>query len=159
MSNVIIVAGVSGSGKTTIGRLLAEKLDLDFKDADDFHPAANVEKMRSGLPLNDQDRAPWLTILAKKIEEWSSADGAVLACSALKEAYRKRLDVNKQVSWVFLDGSYELLKSRMTARKNHYFKVELLQSQLDTLEPADYGIHVSIAPSPEEIVDEILKAL
>ena len=87
MSNVIIVAGVSGSGKTTIGRLLAEKLDLDFKDADDFHPAANVEKMRSGLPLNDQDRAPWLTILAKKIEEWSRADGAVLACSALKEAY------------------------------------------------------------------------
>ena len=115
--------------------------------------------MRSGLPLNDQDRAPWLTILAKKIEEWSSADGAVLACSALKEAYRKRLDVNKQVTWVFLDGSYELLKSRMTARKNHYFKTELLQSQLDTLEPADYGIHVSIAPSPEEIVDEILKAL
>ena len=130
MSKLIIVAGVSGSGKTTIGKLVAEKLSIPFKDGDDFHPQKNIDKMKSGQALNDEDRKPWLDILAKKLTEWSHEDGVVLACSALKEAYRQTLTVNDQVTWVFLEGSYELLESRMTARKNHFFKAELLKSQL-----------------------------
>lgn len=159
MKNLIIVAGVSGSGKTTIGKLLAEKLNLPFKDADDYHPQANKDKMAAGYPLNDEDRKPWLEILADHMKQWSREDGAVLACSALKESYRKLLSKQDDPQWVFLDGSYELLKSRLSNRKGHFFKSNLLQSQLDTFEKADYGIHVSIEPSPSEIVSNIINRL
>ncbi|MAW93851.1 MULTISPECIES: gluconokinase [unclassified Leeuwenhoekiella] len=157
--NVILVAGVSGSGKSTIGKLLADRLGLPFKDADDYHPQANVDKMAAGHPLNDADRKPWLETLALEMEKWSKGSGAVLACSALKESYRELLSQKVTPQWVFLDGSFELLKSRLDNRKGHFFNSELLQSQLDTLEEPDYGIHVSIEPSPEAIVDEILKKL
>ena len=156
---VIVVAGVSGSGKSTIGKLLAERLNLPFKDADDYHPQANVDKMAGGSPLNDTDRKPWLEILAHEIEGWAQSNGAVLACSALRESYRQLLSQKVAPQWVFLDGSFELLKSRLDNRKGHFFNSELLQSQLDTLEEPDYGIHVSIEPSPEAIVDEIIKKL
>ncbi len=157
--NLIIVAGVSGSGKTTIGKLLAEKLKLPFQDADDYHPQANKAKMAAGQPLNDDDRKPWLEILADRLEQWSGEEGVVLACSALKESYRELLSQKVNPQWVFLDGSYELLESRLTNRKGHFFKSNLLQSQLDTFEKADYGIHVSIEPSPKEIVSNIINRL
>ena len=156
---VIVVAGVSGSGKSTIGKMLADKLDIPFKDADDYHPQANLDKMATGNPLNDEDRKPWLETLAEQLEAWGADSGAVLACSALKESYRELLSQKVRPKWVFLDGSFEILKSRLDNRKGHFFNSELLQSQLDTLEEANYGIHVSIEPSPEAIVDEILKKL
>ncbi|MCC4214436.1 gluconokinase [Leeuwenhoekiella parthenopeia] len=156
---VIVVFGVSGSGKSTIGKLLAERLDIPFKDADDYHPQANVDKMAGGNPLNDADRKPWLETLAQEMEAWSKNSGAVLACSALKESYRKLLSQKVTPQWVFLEGSFDLLKSRLDNRKGHFFNSELLQSQLDTLEEPDYGIHVYIEPSPEAIVDEIVKKL
>ena len=159
MSKLIIVAGVSGSGKTTIGKLLAKKLNLPFEDADDYHPEANVEKMKAGHALNDADREPWLKILAEKLTEWKTQGGAVLACSALKVSYRKTLSSKSDAKWVFLDGSFEVLKSRLTSRKNHFFKPVLLHSQIETLEEADYGIHVSIDQTPEEITEEILHKL
>ena len=150
MNKLIIVAGVSGSGKTTIGMQLSKKLDIPFEDADDYHPQANVEKMQNGSPLNDNDRKPWLQNLEKKLQEWNKDKGVVLACSALKESYREILEQHEDIIWVFLDGSFELLKSRLDNRKGHYFSSKLLQSQLDTLEIPDYGIHVS-----EEISSKI----
>lgn len=159
MSKLIIIAGVSGSGKTTIGKLLAKKLNIPFKDADDYHPKANVDKMKAGHALNDADREPWLKILAEKLTEWKTEDGAVLACSALKESYRNTLSSKSDVKWVFLDGTFEVLESRLTGRKNHFFKPVLLHSQIKALEKADYGIHVSIDQTPEEITNEILHKL
>ena len=155
MNKLIIVAGVSGSGKTTIGMQLSKKLDIPFEDADDYHPQANVEKMQNGSPLNDSDRKPWLQNLEKKLQEWNKDKGVVLACSALKESYREILEQHEDIIWVFLDGSFELLKSRLDNRKGHYFSSKLLQSQLDTLEIPDYGIHVSVNQTIEAIVEEI----
>ncbi|MEZ7495630.1 gluconokinase [Leeuwenhoekiella aequorea] len=155
MNKLIIVAGVSGSGKTTIGMQLSKKLDIPFEDADDYHPQANVEKMQNGSPLNDNDRKPWLQNLEKKLQEWNKDKGVVLACSALKESYREILEQHEDIIWVFLDGSFELLKSRLDNRKGHYFSSKLLQSQLDTLEIPDYGIHVSVNQTIEAIVEEI----
>lgn len=159
MKKLIVIAGVSGSGKTTIGLRLSEKLGIPFKDADSYHPQSNVEKMKSGHPLTDEDRIPWLEILDKKLQEWDDEEGAILACSALKETYRKILAKHVDLVWVFLDGSFELLKSRLDNRKNHFFDPLLLQSQIDTLETPDYGIHVSIQPSVEAIVEEIIRKL
>ena len=156
---VIVVAGVSGSGKSTIGKLLAERLDIPYEDADDYHPQTNIDKMAAGKPLDDSDRKPWLDTLAAKLEKWSRGKGAVLACSALKEQYRQVLSQHTQPTWVFLEGSQELLQSRLGARKNHFFSSLLLQSQLDTFESPEYGIHVSIEPLPEAIVDEIVQKL
>tara|TARA_R110002020_G_scaffold53751_9_gene150060 strand:+ start:2012 stop:2497 length:486 start_codon:yes stop_codon:yes gene_type:complete len=155
MNKLIIVAGVSGSGKTTIGMQLSKKLDIPFEDADDYHPQANVEKMQNGSPLNDNDRKPWLQNLEKKLQEWNKDKGVVLACSALKESYREILEQHEDIIWVFLDGSFELLKSRLDNRKGHFFSSKLLQSQLDTLEIPDYGIHVSVNQTIEAIVEEI----
>ena len=159
MSKLIIVAGVSGSGKTTIGKLLAKKLNIPFKDADDYHPQANVDKMKAGQALNDADREPWLKILAQKLSEWDTNGGEVLACSALKESYRQTLSSKSEVQWVFLDGTFAVLERRLTARKNHFFKPILLRSQIDTLENANYGIHVSIDQTPEAITEEVLQKL
>lgn len=148
--------GVSGCGKTTVGHLLAEKLDLPFYDADDFHPTGNVDKMSSGKPLNDVDRQPWLEILSKKIKEWNLSGGAVLACSALKESYRKLLISKiKDVQFVYLEGDRETILKRMKARNDHYMPNELLDSQFEALEePAD-AITVSVKNRPEEIVSQI----
>ena len=159
--HVYIVMGVSGVGKTTIGKLLSKQFKIPFFDADDFHPAKNVAKMQANLPLNDEDRHDWLDKLAEKIVKWQEADGAVLACSALKERYRKRLQVlpSEKLTWIFLNSTYEVIYKRITARVNHYFKPDLLQSQYEALELPTYGIHVDVNKAPEEIVEEIMKKL
>lgn len=159
MSTVYIVMGVSGSGKTTVGKLLASRLGLDFYDADDFHSSANIQKMSSGIPLNDTDRLPWLKKLSENIREWNSGNGAVLACSALKESYRNQLSKANKVKWIILNGDYELIRSRMKQRREHYMESGLLRSQFDTLELPSYGLHFNITNSPEKIVAEILSSV
>jgi len=157
---ILIAMGVSGCGKTTIGELLAERLGCDFADADSFHSQANKDKMHKGIPLTDDDRWPWLKAIRASIVE-KQADGTthVYACSALKRVYRDILrEGDKDVTFVYLKGSPELLRERIKTRKGHFFDPALLQSQLDTLEPptADEAIEVDIAMSPEKIVDTVL---
>jgi carbohydrate kinase (thermoresistant glucokinase family) len=157
---MIVIMGVSGCGKTTIGIQLAKQLDLPYFDADDFHSASNIEKMKHGIPLNDEDRMPWLTLLANNIQTWDVQGGAVLSCSALKESYRKLLaSKSKQVNWVYLKGSFKLIQSRLEQREGHYMKSGLLQSQFDTLEEPNYGIHIDIENPTEQIVSEIISKL
>lgn len=152
---VIVIYGVSGCGKSTVGKLLSEKLELPFYDADDYHPISNVEKMSKGLALNDYDREPWLIRLAELL---SQSEGCVLACSALKEKYRITLSTSeKEIIWVHLKGSLKIISNRMATRKNHFMKVDMLQSQFDTLEHADYGQHIDISLSIEEIINSIIK--
>lgn len=156
---IFIVMGVSGCGKTTVGRLLAEKLNLAFYDADDFHPVENVEKMAQGIPLNDEDRQGWLEQLYYGIQQWEKEGGAVIACSALKERYRKILEPNANIktTWVFLEGSRELILQRVAARKDHFMPPALLDSQLEALEKPAYGIHLNISSPPEQLVQQTLK--
>jgi gluconokinase len=157
----VIVMGVSGCGKSTVGQLLAGKMGCAFYDGDDFHPAANIAKMSQGIPLNDDDRAGWLAVLADLIRRTlQKGDSGVLACSALKQKYRDVLCVNAdQVKFVYLKGSYDLIKARMEARPGHYMKPGMLDSQFAALEePAD-AVTVSIEHSPEEIADQAYKQL
>ena len=158
---IIIVCGVSGCGKSTIGKRLAETLDLSFFDGDDFHPAANIEKMKSGQPLDDDDRQPWLEALASHLPQWDAQGGAVLACSALKEIYREQLASKwgGKIQWVFLTGSEALLRERINGRAGHFFDPALLHSQLDALELPEYGHQIDIAPPPEAIVRLIIERL
>ena len=153
--------GVSGSGKTTVGKALASALEIPFYDADDFHPQVNIVKMEQGIPLQDIDRESWLETLSKNLTQWVAATGGVLACSALKEMYRTALNsgVNNDMTWVYLYGRSELIKERMAGRKGHYFKPELLDSQLADLEPPQYGWHFNISSSVDHIVKSILNKL
>lgn len=153
---IIQVIGVSGCGKSTIARKLSKALNIPYYDADDFHPQVNVEKMRNGQPLNDEDRSSWLEALSMNLQQWEEKGGAVLACSALKEKYRMKLAENlSNCRWVFLHGSFELILERMEKRKDHYMGSEMLKSQFDILEVPNYGIHVDIQDSPEEIIAKI----
>lgn len=155
---IYYVMGVSGSGKTTVGEMLAQRLDLPFFDADGFHPPENIEKMSLGKPLNDNDRAGWLqAIHGKATDILQQGSGAVITCSALKETYRQTISkgIEVYVKWVILNGDYELIKKRMEERA-HFMPSALLKSQFETLEIPDYGIHVSIEKTPEEIVEEII---
>ena len=154
---IIIVCGVSGTGKSTLGQLLADELNLPFFDGDDFHPESNVQKMKNGFPLNDEDRQPWLELLATELALWESNRGAILACSALKESYREILasKCKGQIKWVILNGSKALLTQRLDSRKGHFFNPALLDSQLATLELPKYGWVIDIEPSPKEIVNAI----
>ena len=159
---VIILMGVSGCGKTTVGELLAEQLGLPFFDADHFHPEENVEKMRTGNPLNDMDRIPWLEELARQIAKWNRSGGAVLACSALKKWYREKLvslSNENEVLFVYMKGSKKLISERLNKRHGHYMPADLLDSQLNTLEEPSNALRVSIRPSPQQIVRNILKEL
>ena len=153
--------GVSGAGKTTVGKALASALEIPFYDADDFHPQDNIVKMEQGIPLQDVDRESWLETLSKNLTQWEVATGAVLACSALKEMYRTALysGVNNDMTWVYLYGRSELIKERMAGRRGHYFKPELLDSQLADLEPPQYGWHFNISSSADHIVKSILDKL
>lgn len=152
---VVIVMGVSGSGKTTVGKALAQKMSVPFFDADDFHPSDNVAKMKSGQPLNDEDRKPWLEAMAGKIAEWKKGVGAVLACSALKRSYRGILDADGSAFWVHLRGDKELILERMKARTGHYMPPALLDSQFAALEEPEGVLVLDIRHSPEELVQTI----
>ena len=153
--------GVSGSGKTTVGRALAAELGWDFYDGDDFHPPENITKMENGIPLTDSDRAPWLAALHDLIETCLRRNHpGVLACSALKERYRQELvSGSEDVQLVHLKGSYELIWSRMAARSDHYMKPEMLKSQFEALEEPAEGLTVDISLSVDDIVQEILRRI
>lgn len=155
---IVIVCGVSGTGKTTIGKLLSEELKLPFFDGDDFHPDSNVKKMNSGVALDDNDRQSWLESLATKLALWESESGAVLACSALKESYRETLasKCNEHINWIILNGSRELLTDRLNSRQGHFFGSLLLESQLNTLELPGYGLLIDVQSPLNEIVKTIL---
>jgi carbohydrate kinase (thermoresistant glucokinase family) len=155
---VLILMGPMGCGKTTIGRLLAEKLGWSFYDGDDFHSNQNVEKMRAGIALTDEDRKIWLEMLRSKIQRWlERGQNTVLACSALKHTYRDTLGVNQNtVRTVYLKGSYELLQKRIEGRRHPYMDKNLLRSQLNTLEEPKDGLSVDISANPETIVNTIV---
>ena len=158
---VIIIMGVSGSGKTTVGKLLAESLGWRFSDADAFHSPENVDKMRRGIPLNEADRKPWLQDLQTAIKQWLQENtNVVLACSALKDSYRKFLVVDSdRQKLVYLKGTYDLIQKRLQERQNHYMPETLLTSQFDTLEEPLNTIYIDIAQSPQAIVQNIRTAL
>ena len=157
---IVIVMGTTGSGKTTIGSLLAKRMGWEFVDADDFHPPANVEKMKHGNPLTDADREPWLKALHEKIVGWTAERrSVVLACSALKRSYRDELRVSSEVKFVYLKGSYQLFSRRVLARRGHFAKQDLLASQFATLEEPTDAVIVDAAPSPEQIVSEVRRKL
>ena len=160
---VVIIFGVSGAGKTTIGQLLAQELGWRFYEADDLHSPANVEKMRRGVPLTDQDRWPWLESLRELIKRCIAAgENAVLACSALKEEYRRRLRVNADVKLVFLRGEQALIAEQLRRRHGHFMNQGLLQSQFADLEeprPAEAGIVIELGRSPRKLVQEIKRKL
>ncbi|MBI5712566.1 MAG: gluconokinase [Chloroflexi bacterium] len=155
----IIVMGVSGVGKTTIGTALAKDLGWSFADADELHPPANIEKMSRGIPLNDDDRQPWLqAIRAYMIERMSRGESGVVTCSALKQKYRNVLQVNDQVKFVYLKGDYDLILKRMQAR-NHFMKPEMLKSQFEALEEPNEAVVVSVKKKVEEIVKIVKQEL
>jgi gluconokinase len=150
--------GVAGSGKTTVGKLLASQLKWEFADADDYHPAANVEKMRAGIPLEDADRAPWIETLRGLISEWiADKKNGVLACSALKRTYRENLKVAAEVEIVYLKGTPPLFHERLLERAGHFMKDQMLQSQLATLEEPENEdlLTVDAALTPAQIAAEI----
>lgn len=161
MKPLILIMGVSGSGKTTVGELLAKQTGLPFYDGDDFHPAANVAKMAAGIPLTDADRVGWLATLAADLGQWGETTGAVVACSALKEAYRQTLQAGaaEPLQWVFLDGTPELLRSRIEGRQGHYMKANMLDSQLAALEKPTYGLRLDVQNAPEQLVAQIVAGL
>ncbi len=157
---IVILMGVVGVGKTTVGRLLAQQLKWKFADADDFHPAANIEKIRRGIALNDDDRRPWLKLLRASIANWSSAGvNVVLACSALKENYRQQLTTGPDVRFVYLKGSADLIARRLRSRQGHFADGQILVSQIADLEEPEAAIAVDVDKLPEQIVAEIRKKL
>ena len=152
--------GPAGSGKTTVGELLAAQLKWEFADGDNFHSPANISKMSRGIPLHDEDRIPWLNSIREAMSQWEARGrNIVLACSALKRSYRELLQINSNVELVYLKGSYELLRERLRSRKGHYAGEQILAGQFaDLEEPAD-AITIDAAQSPEQIVAEIRKRL
>ena len=156
--NILFVIGVSGTGKSTIGQMLAERFNLAFFDGDDFHSESNIEKMSNKIPLTDEDRYEWLVTL-NKLAVNNQESGAVIACSALKKSYRELLEnkLEEKVVWISLESTFELLLDRLQKRKGHFMPAELLRSQLDTFEPPTKAIKIFIEPSPQEIVEIILR--
>jgi gluconokinase len=162
-ARAIIVMGVAGSGKTSVGERLAAHLGYPFRDADEFHPAANIAKMSAGVPLTDADRWPWLDAIGAAIHD-AGAAGIVIACSALKRVYRERITARagRPVTFVFLDGSLATLRERIGHRRGHFMPPSLLDSQLATLErpsPDEDAIRVSIEPPLDEVVAAVTAAL
>ncbi|MCI0612214.1 gluconokinase [bacterium] len=158
---IIVIFGVTGSGKTTIGKLLAQKKAWKFLDADDFHPKRNIQKMRKGVPLTDDDRDPWLNSIAitlRKCEK--NKTHTVLACSALKETYRNKIsEASKDIRWVLLHGSFESISKRLLNRSDHFMSPQLLQSQFDILEIPKNATIIDSELPPDKIVEEIEKAI
>ncbi|MRT94334.1 NADP-dependent phosphogluconate dehydrogenase [Ancylomarina sp. 16SWW S1-10-2] len=161
MNNVIFIMGVSGCGKSTIGELLSEELSVPFFDGDDFHPQSNIEKMSNGIPLNDEDRYDWLVTLNELAKKQLQKNSCVIVCSALKKSYRDILNRNiqNQVKWIHLSGSFDQIFERLKNRKHHFMSSDLLQSQFDTLEEPENAIEINIGLKPQEIIEEIIKKI
>lgn len=155
--------GPAGSGKTTVGKLLADQLSWEFADGDDFHPPANIEKMSQGIPLTDEDRLPWLQSIRDAMRQWQAqGKSVVVACSALKRNYRDLLGIGsnaKAIKLVYLKGTYDLLLERLHSRTGHYMKEQMLTSQLADLEEPTDTLTIDISNTPEKIVSEIRKHL
>lgn len=153
---VIILMGVSGAGKTVVGRLLASAVGYQFYDADDFHPSANIDKMRRGLPLDDADRQPWLATLRALVHRClTTSTDAVLACSALKQAYQRHLVIDPQVRLVYLKANPDLIRERLLQRRGHFMPPTLLESQFTTLEEPQEALWVDAAKRPMDLVTAI----
>lgn len=152
---IVVVAGVCGTGKSSVGHLIAKRLDVPFFDADDYHPKENVQKMSQGIPLSDDDRLPWLDELARLLNSLIESGGGVLACSALKQEYREHLSMHGGISieWIFLIGDFELLKERLSARVGHFFNNDLLKSQLEIFEMPNYGLILDVNQSIDALVE------
>src|SRR6056297_1271622 len=159
-ARIVYIMGVSGRGKSTVGKLLAEKLGWSFFDGDDYHPKANIEKMANGTPLNDLDRADWLKTL-NHLAKKHKGQGAVIVCSALKSKYRQQLKggIENECRFLYLKGTQQQISKRLQARQNHFMPPGLLQSQFETLEEPSNAIILSIAKTPEEIVAQAIKLL
>lgn len=153
--------GVSGVGKSTIGHLLSEKLDIPFFDGDDYHPERNILKMSNRHPLTDEDRQPWLDALNLLAKKQIATNGCIIGCSALKEEYRDILsrEIEHQSIWVHLQGTFEQIMERLSKRSDHFMPAELLKSQFDTLQESDVSINIDIHLKPNEIVHLIMDAL
>ena len=157
---IMVVMGVSGCGKSTIGQQLADRLGWPFFDGDAFHPPANIDKMSRGIPLNDDDRSDWLAAIADRMRELIAIDqSGVFACSALKQKYRDQLSVSDQVRFVYLRGDYDLIWSRMQQRAGHYMKANMLASQFEALEEPSDALTLDITRAPEDLVDAIVTSL
>jgi gluconokinase len=158
---IVVLMGVSGSGKTSVGEAMAQRLGWPLLDADTYHPPANIEKMSRGVPLEDSDRWPWLDRLNAMVREADArGESALLACSALKARYRERLAAGlRDVRWVYLKGDFALIESRLMARKGHYMKAGLLQSQFAALEEPSDALVVDIADAPARIAERLVKQL
>lgn len=157
-TKIIVLMGVCGSGKTTIGKELSSVLNLPFFDADDFHPPQNKAKMKSGKPLVDHDRLPWLSAL-NRLGQQQQRQGMILACSALREIYREQLSHGLEIDWFYLKGNYELILQRLEKRLHHFMPHQLLKSQFSTLEEPDYGVTINIDQPVDKIVNQIKRYL
>jgi gluconokinase len=159
---ILVIMGVTGSGKSTIAKLLAHELGWAFLEGDDFHPAANIEKMRRGIPLDDEDRQPWLDAIRRRLDDLTAAgENVVLACSALKHDYQHYLAAHalESVRFVALVGSEQLIRRRLAERKGHFMNAALLHSQFETLDPPKDALCIDIDPPPQAIVSEIRRKL
>jgi len=160
MNRVVFIIGVSGSGKTHIGKNLAHEVNIKFIDADDQHSEQNIKKMESGIPLTDEDRIPWLLKL-NQLAKAHLNEGCIISCSALKQSYRNLLakDIEHRVNWVYLKGDYDLIYDRMKTRINHFMKPKMLLSQFETLEEPLDSIEIDISQSPESIIMHLKKEI
>ncbi|ASC70927.1 Gluconokinase [Halomicronema hongdechloris C2206] len=159
-TTIVIVMGIAGTGKTTLGKALARTLNWTFYEGDDLHPAANIVKMARGQPLTDADRVPWLQRLAQVINQClAQQQSAVITCSALKAAYRKRLQQSPAVQFVYLTGSRALIQQRLQQRQDHFMTAQLLDSQLATLEEPDDALRLDIAQSLDAMVQQVCRWL
>jgi gluconokinase len=157
---IVVVIGVSGSGKSTIGTALARAIGCQFLEGDTLHSQANIDKMSRGIPLDDDDREPWLAEVHKRMADASERGmDLVVACSALKQAYRQTLERGLELKWVYLKGSHALFRSRLQQRTAHFMKANMLESQFDALEEPSNAIIVDAASSPEVIVERILQQI
>jgi len=157
---IVIVMGVTGSGKTTVGKMLAERLKSEFADADDFHSAANKDKMHRGIPLTDADRLPWLVSIHEYLAKAGSEHRSiVLGCSALKQSYRAILSDGLPVQLVYLKGTYEVIDEHLRARKGHFADDKILAAQFADLEEPTDAIVADVRLAPDQIVEEIYKQL
>lgn len=160
MSIIVVVIGVAGSGKTTVGRMLADAMHCPFLEGDSLHPAPNVEKMTRGIPLTDVDRAPWLAAIhARLLAAFRRGRSLVVGCSALKQSYREVLAEGIPITWVYLKGSAALIRSRLQHRTGHYMKADMLPSQFEALEEPSDAMVVDVSQPPGAILERVLTEL